>query len=270
MSNEIINGQSPAPLILITKDGRFGIPPFCDTNFNIIVEYEGQAKELKQGMMTALDIYLLSRLCKRLPNEFTALEVGSFIGTSTCLIGEYAKARNGKVIAIDNFKGNPTSALDIESMKLKPEDVERMLRCNLRSRNLENVVKINKCNSDEYKCSDKLDMIFLDGDHRCSYVLGDMERFWPFLNDGGILCGHDFDDPCYHDDYVEVDYAMNKEGTACVHHGVAKALYDFQTKYGVEVCKFENDEIIPDASRSSIWFIIKRDLKLVQITPARV
>ena len=250
-------------MVVITKDGRFGIPPFCDSNFNVIVWDEAAkcAKEMKQSMMCPADLYLLGHLSEKLPDKPNVLEIGAFFGTSTCMIGIHVKEKNGKMTTVDTFGGNPTSLLDLEAIKLKPEQVEALLRENLRRYNLQDTVTIFKGRSDEFDPKDMYDFIFLDADHRYSFVMADMERFWPLLRDGGLFVGHDFDDPVYNDDFVEVDYAMNKENTRSVHHGVAKALYEFQMKYKQEVCKFADDELIKG---SAIWYIKKND-KAVKI-----
>ncbi|CAK0749287.1 hypothetical protein CCP3SC15_150035 [Gammaproteobacteria bacterium] len=256
-------------MVVITKDGRFGVPPFCDSNFNVIVidEQAKVAKEMKQGMMLPADLYLLGHLSEQLPDKPNVLEIGAFFGTSTCMIGLHVKEKNGKMTTIDPFTGNPTSLLNLEAIKLTPEQVEALLRENLRRHGLQDTVTIFKGRSDEFDIADnQYDLIFLDADHRYSYVMSDMERLWPSLREGGLFVGHDFDDPVYNDDFVEVDYALNKEGTRSVHHGVAKALYEFQIKYKQEVCKFADDEMIKG---SAIWYIKKND-KVVRPKEVRI
>ena len=44
-------------------------------------------------------------------------------------------------------------------------------------------------------CDEKFDVIFLDGDHTYSNVLRELEIFWILLEEGGILCGDDYDWP---------------------------------------------------------------------------
>lgn len=253
--------------IVITKEGRFGIPPFCDTAFNIIVLNEkGEAREAFT-QLPAGDLYTLGKICESLPDNPNVLEIGAFTGASTCFIGLHVKNKGGRMTTVDTFTGNPTSLLDVDLIKLTSEQIEELLRENLRRHKLTDIVTVVKASSSEFPVSyDNYDMVFLDGDHRYSFVMHDMEKFWPFINEGGILCGHDFDDPVYHDDFVEVDYALNKDRTRCIHHGVAKALFDFQSKYKVEVCKFAEDQHVKD---SSIWYIRKTLPKTVQVTTTK-
>jgi len=39
---------------------------------------------------------------------------------------------------------------------------------------------------------DKLDFVYVDGNHERDYVKRDIELFWPKLKKGGLMAGHDF------------------------------------------------------------------------------
>jgi predicted O-methyltransferase YrrM len=39
---------------------------------------------------------------------------------------------------------------------------------------------------------ESLDFIFVDGNHEYEYVLQDLEKYWPKLKFGGMMCGHDY------------------------------------------------------------------------------
>lgn len=41
----------------------------------------------------------------------------------------------------------------------------------------------------------KLDFVFIDGDHTLNAVRFDIEKWWPHIVDGGLLCGHDWNHP---------------------------------------------------------------------------
>ena len=38
----------------------------------------------------------------------------------------------------------------------------------------------------------ELDFVFIDGNHRASYVRRDVELYWPKVRSGGLLAGHDY------------------------------------------------------------------------------
>lgn len=41
----------------------------------------------------------------------------------------------------------------------------------------------------------RFDFVFIDGDHTYDAVKADIAAWWPLVNDGGLLCGHDIDHP---------------------------------------------------------------------------
>lgn len=43
-----------------------------------------------------------------------------------------------------------------------------------------------------------LDFVYLDGDHSAGAVKEDLEAWWPLLLSGGMMAGHDFEDPGVH------------------------------------------------------------------------
>ena len=50
--------------------------------------------------------------------------------------------------------------------------------------------------------NNKFDLIFVDGNHEYSYVLKDIQNYFPYLNKGGIICGDDFHDRSKSNDYL--------------------------------------------------------------------
>ncbi len=42
------------------------------------------------------------------------------------------------------------------------------------------------------KIPDKLDFVYVDGNHSYEYVMKDIELYWPKIRKGGLLCGDDF------------------------------------------------------------------------------
>lgn len=43
----------------------------------------------------------------------------------------------------------------------------------------------------------KVDMVFIDGDHRYETVVRDIKKAYELLNTGGLICGHDYDHPSW-------------------------------------------------------------------------
>jgi len=43
----------------------------------------------------------------------------------------------------------------------------------------------------------KIDMVFIDGDHRYATVVRDIKKAYELLKDGGLICGHDYGHPSW-------------------------------------------------------------------------
>ena len=43
----------------------------------------------------------------------------------------------------------------------------------------------------------KVDMVFIDGDHRYETVVKDIKKAFELLRPGGLICGHDYDHPTW-------------------------------------------------------------------------
>lgn len=57
-----------------------------------------------------------------------------------------------------------------------------------------------------FKLEGKVDMVFIDGDHRYETVLKDIKKAYELLHDGGLICGHDYNHP----DWPGVKQAVTK------------------------------------------------------------
>ena len=67
------------------------------------------------------------------------------------------------------------------------------------TKDLENVVPIRATSLEAAKVisADFLDMVFIDADHSYEAVKADILAWSPKVKQGGLLCGHDYDDPDY-------------------------------------------------------------------------
>lgn len=53
------------------------------------------------------------------------------------------------------------------------------------------VVPVRKF-SYQFSLPDKVDMVFIDGDHRYNTVVKDIKKAYELLREGGLICGHDY------------------------------------------------------------------------------
>ena len=196
------------------------------------------------------DTTMLEKLLNDFPENGVAVEIGTWTGFSTCLIGSIVKEKHGHLSTIDSFVGLP----DVEN---DGSQVRGILNWNLDRCGIKDTVTVLDGASDEFvsKFKDEsIDFMFIDGDHRYSQISKDIRNWLPKIKTGGIMSGHDFDCTLFKEDHIETD-CVNR-----VHHGVAKAVLELAKTQKVQFFK-EGETVV-----SSIWFITKAG---AQTSPAQ-
>jgi len=148
------------------------------------------------------------------------LEIGSWCGDSSVVLGKIAKQNNGHLFCIDWWKGSEGTYQEEIADK---GDVFAFFWDQICREGLEDVVVPIRGRSD---VSSKIlkenifDMIFIDGDHRYENTLKDIQQYSPLVKDKGILCGHDCEG--YISDY-DIDFLQSGKSVddhESVHCGV--------------------------------------------------
>ncbi|MBN2421624.1 class I SAM-dependent methyltransferase [Candidatus Woesearchaeota archaeon] len=134
------------------------------------------------GLISDIEAELLFSLAKKCKNKGVIVEIGSWKGKSTvCLALGSKKGSKNKIYAVDPhiIEGfNSTYNEFITNIKkAKVEDVVIPL------------VKTSKEASKNFK--EKIELIFIDGDHSYQGVREDFELWFPKVIDGGIVVFHD-------------------------------------------------------------------------------
>lgn len=153
------------------------------------------------------------------------LEIGSWCGDSTVILGKVAQKYGGHLYCVDWWKGNiGTDLVEIASKK----DIFTFFWNRICSEGLEDVIVPIRARSDiaaEILKENTFDFIFIDGDHRYEAALQDIKLYAPLVNkNGGILCGHDCEGRI--SDY-DMDFLKSRKDIDCyesVHCGVVLAV----------------------------------------------
>ena len=172
-------------------------------------------------------------------------EIGSWKGMSTAIIAKTVTDFNGSVYAIDHWQGSVGVP---EHKQAEIMEMFSVFRKNMESlglmKNIHPLVMASQYASEIFK-DNSLDMVFIDADHRYSFIKHDVEAWLPKVKIDGIIAGHDCEGnyASLGSFKTEIDKHCEEDVIVGIcHAGVVKALFDV----------FGNDYTIqPD---SSIWW----------------
>ncbi len=144
----------------------------------------------------------LFRLSHDLQANAKIVEIGSWIGESSCLLAWGLKGNGAKLYAVDNFKGE---ASDPSARTRYQERMYRLKIDNIKESFDKNIAHFNLSSQVEAIVADSLaaakafrepahsiDLLFIDGDHSEDATRNDIIAWLPFLKHGGIIVFHDF------------------------------------------------------------------------------
>jgi predicted O-methyltransferase YrrM len=144
----------------------------------------------------------LFQLASDLPANAQVIEVGSWMGASTCFIAGGLKGDGTKILAVDNFQGLSTCGEDAawyqrHFRKLGADSTLEIFRQNFAA--LGFTPRSDPVVSDSLAAAKKLeaqrgaiDFVFIDGDHSYDACRADIAAWTPFVKRGGVIAFHDF------------------------------------------------------------------------------
>lgn len=126
------------------------------------------------------------------------LEIGSFQGKSTYFLGTAVKlSSNGKVYAVDHFKGNKGKERYYRVLREDLLDLEDGFIRNMALTGLSETVKlINKPSSEAAQMiqDESIRLLFIDADHTALGVTSDLFLFTSKLKNGALIVFDDYDE----------------------------------------------------------------------------
>ncbi len=138
--------------------------------------------------MANVELHALVAAVKQLPRPPSSIvEIGSYCGGSTVVIGRAAVRRNaaGKVYAIDPFSFDESRYNYNYEASFDSNVAEWDLRGT--------VVKVKKTSDEVAAYWDRqIDFLFVDGDHSYEAVANDIRNFVPFVRRGSLFALHDY------------------------------------------------------------------------------
>ena len=145
---------------------------------------------------------LLFRLAAALPPGARVVEVGSWLGASTCFLAGGLTGPDARILAVDNFAGRSTCAEDEawyerHFRRLGRRSTLELFRTNVAS--LGFTSRVEPLVSDSLAAAgywadrgEPLDLLFIDADHSEAACRADIAAWAPLVRPGGIVAFHDF------------------------------------------------------------------------------
>lgn len=141
---------------------------------------------------------LYDEVARQLPNNTNILEVGTWLGKSTCFLASRLKFynKNIKIYAADSFAGEDTCQFQLDVVKSDGGTIFNKFWKNVTDLELQDY--IYPIISQSHNCVDKIDLktfefIFIDADHKYAPVLKDIGSLYPYVREGCYIAGHDYE-----------------------------------------------------------------------------
>lgn len=134
--------------------------------------------------LTVAERLLLYRLGKQQPPGAVLVEIGSYLGASSCFLAAAARKRGGKLHCIDTW--------DNKGMSEGKRDTWEEFSRNTGRFADEIITHRGKSTEISKIFNHQIDLLFIDGDHSYEMCKSDIEAWTPYLKKGGILIMHDY------------------------------------------------------------------------------
>jgi predicted O-methyltransferase YrrM len=144
----------------------------------------------------------LFQLASDAPAGAQVIEVGSWMGASTCFLAGGLKGPEAKIFAVDNFQGLSTCGEDAawynrHFQTLGAQSTLEIFRANFAALGFS--LRSEPVVSDSLAAARTLaarrgtiDLMFIDGDHSYEACRADIVAWAPFVKRGGVMAFHDF------------------------------------------------------------------------------
>lgn len=143
---------------------------------------------------------MLYSMCflQQIPGD--VVEIGAWQGYTTSYLAQAVKdAGNGRVIAIDHFRGNPGREARYVVGRPDLSDLKENFLANLAGLDLQDVVQLLDMPSEDasaHLSGTNIRFLLIDGEHTREAVQRDINLYFPLLADGAIVVFDDYS-PAY-------------------------------------------------------------------------
>ncbi|HEX4538602.1 MAG TPA: class I SAM-dependent methyltransferase [Candidatus Acidoferrum sp.] len=165
--------------------------PCLPHDVNQTIESAWKRASLVPGFLVENEARFLGTLAACTPAQGAIVEIGSFKGKSTVMLGTVAAYyRLGPVVAIDPHAGLSYLGPDVKN-HLDPTFTEFL--ANIQSAGVAEIVEVHRTFSREVAKDwhRSIRLLWIDGDHSYRGCKEDFDLFAPFLADGAVVAFHD-------------------------------------------------------------------------------
>lgn len=142
--------------------------------------------------LTLKERILLYKMAKAIPSNAIVVEIGSYIGSSSCFIAKGLKG-DGKLICIDTW-GNHYMKYDARDTDADVRDTYKEFVVNTRAYRTK-IIEIRKWSTEAIQdiknITKQIDFLFIDGDHNYEAVKKDWDLYKNLLKYGSFVAFHD-------------------------------------------------------------------------------
>lgn len=134
--------------------------------------------------MTFSERMLLKKLSEQIVPGGVIVEIGSYVGASSCFLAEGGSKQSAHLFCIDTWQN--------EGMSEGPRDTFKDFQQNTRAYQTMITPLRGKSIQVVTGFSQQIDLLFIDGDHSYKGCREDIEAWLPKMKDGGIVIFHDY------------------------------------------------------------------------------
>lgn len=206
---------------------------------NVIHPY--YASVLRDQILPAQEITLRNLAEWSARDGMRILEIGSWCGCSSAILGRVARAHDGKLVCVDWWRGRTGErAIWLEHLT----NPYRQFRSRIVSAGLDDTVISMRGRTQDVLpllAPASFDLVFVDADHRYDGALHDIRHAQRLIKPGGIICGHDCELRPTPASRPGLEKYRNEDCIDGIHAGVVLAVHD---AFGADGYEIEN----------SIWY----------------
>lgn len=131
------------------------------------------------------ELATLLNLALGMPSGGAAIEIGSYLGASTCYIAAGLRTHGGQLTCVDTWQNETMPEGLLNTMELFEKNVAPVRECL-------QLIRVDSMKLNLNEVGRRFDLAFIDGDHSYDSAKADFGSVSPCISDNGVVAFHDF------------------------------------------------------------------------------